>query len=40
MNDIISSGLKTSDFSFDLPHELVAQVPSDKRGKDKLLVLD
>jgi S-adenosylmethionine:tRNA ribosyltransferase-isomerase len=40
MEDKIQSGLKTSDFTFDLPHELIAQVPSDKRGKDKLLVLE
>ncbi len=40
MRDTSNSGLKTSDFSFDLPPELIAQVPSDKRGKDKLLVLE
>ncbi len=32
--------MKTTDFYFDLPEELVAQVPSDKRGDDRLLVLD
>ncbi len=36
----IKGGLKTSDFSFDLPQQLVAQVPSEQRGKDKLLVLN
>lgn len=40
MIDKIHSGLKTSDFSFDLPQELIAQVPSEKRGIDKLLVLE
>ncbi len=40
MIEKIQSGLKTSDFNFDLPQELIAQEPSDKRGKDRLLVLD
>ena len=40
MIEQIKSGLKTSDFSFDLPQELIAQEPADKRGKDRLLVLD
>lgn len=31
--------MKTSDFYFDLPQELIAQVPSGKRGDDKLMML-
>ena len=30
----------TKDFYFDLPEELIAQTPSEKRGEDRLLVLD
>ncbi|MGN1189122.1 MAG: tRNA preQ1(34) S-adenosylmethionine ribosyltransferase-isomerase QueA [Candidatus Ornithospirochaeta sp.] len=30
----------TKDFYFDLPDELIAQEPSEKRGEDRLLVLD
>lgn len=36
----IMSGLKTKDFDFELPDELIAQTPADKRGEDRLLVLD
>ena len=32
--------MKTSDFRFDLPEELIAQRPSEVRGRDRLLVLD
>lgn len=32
--------MKTRDFSFDLPEELIAQYPSDSRGESRLLVLD
>ena len=32
--------MKTSDFYFDLPERLIAQHPSEKRGDDKLMVLD
>lgn len=32
--------MKTSDFYFDLPDELIAQHPSGVRGEDKLFVLD
>jgi len=32
--------LKTSDFSFDLPEELIAQIPPEKRGDSRLLVMD
>ena len=30
----------TKDYYFDLPEELIAQEPSDRRGEDRLLVLD
>ena len=32
--------MKTSDFYFDLPHELIAQKPSDIRGEDRLMLLE
>lgn len=32
--------MRTKDFYFDLPLELIAQTPSEKRGEDKLLLLD
>lgn len=32
--------MKTSDFSFDLPQELIAQEPTRERGTSRLLVLD
>lgn len=32
--------MKTSDFYFDLPEELIAQKPSGVRGEDKLMVLE
>ncbi|OJF75939.1 MAG: tRNA preQ1(34) S-adenosylmethionine ribosyltransferase-isomerase QueA [Treponema sp. CETP13] len=32
--------MKTKDFYFDLPDELIAQHPSAKRGDDKLMILD
>lgn len=32
--------MQTKDFYFDLPEELIAQEPSDKRGNDRLLFLD
>jgi S-adenosylmethionine:tRNA ribosyltransferase-isomerase len=32
--------MKTSDFFFDLPEQLIAQYPSEKRGQSRLLVLD
>ncbi|MDR1318932.1 MAG: tRNA preQ1(34) S-adenosylmethionine ribosyltransferase-isomerase QueA [Treponema sp.] len=32
--------MKTSDFSFDLPGELIAQYPGEKRGSSRLMVLD
>ena len=32
--------MKTSDFYYDLPHELIAQTPIEKRSSSRLLVLD
>ncbi|MGL4987492.1 MAG: tRNA preQ1(34) S-adenosylmethionine ribosyltransferase-isomerase QueA [Treponemataceae bacterium] len=32
--------MKTSDFSFDLPPKLIAQIPSNKRGNDKLMLIE
>lgn len=32
--------MRTTDFSFELPEELVAQAPSERRGESRLLVLD
>jgi S-adenosylmethionine:tRNA ribosyltransferase-isomerase len=32
--------IKTSDFDYDLPEELIAQFPPEKRGDSKMLVLD
>ena len=32
--------MKTSDFSFDLPEELIAQTPLERRDASRLLVLD
>ncbi len=32
--------MKTSEFYFDLPNELIAQTPADKRGESRLLVMN
>ena len=32
--------LKTSDFYYDLPQELIAQTPLDRRDGSRLMVLD
>ena len=32
--------MKTTDFSFDLPEELIAQYPSSRRADDRLLVIN
>ncbi len=32
--------MKTRDFSFDLPEELIAQYPAENRGESRLLILD
>ena len=40
INDRVATDLKTSDFYFDLPEELIAQYPSEERDGCRLLVLD
>ena len=32
--------MRTADFDYDLPEELIAQEPSQVRGEDRMLVLD
>ena len=32
--------MKISEFAFDLPQELIAQTPAERRGEDRLLVID
>ena len=32
--------MQTKEFFFDLPQELIAQNPSEKRGEDRLLLMD
>ncbi|MBO6010504.1 MAG: S-adenosylmethionine:tRNA ribosyltransferase-isomerase, partial [Oscillospiraceae bacterium] len=32
--------MKTSDFNYELPQELIAQTPLDRRDSSRLLVLD
>ena len=39
-NERVDTDLKTSDFYYDLPEELIAQFPSEKRDGCRLLVLD
>ena len=39
-NENATNGLKTSDFYFDLPEELIAQDPLLDRSGSRLLVLD
>lgn len=39
-NDLSNTELKTSDFNFDLPKELIAQHPAEPRDSARLLVLD
>ena len=39
-NDLSKTELKTSDFNFDLPQELIAQHPCEPRDAARLLVLD
>ena len=38
--DAAMEGLKTSDYYFDLPKELIAQDPLEDRSASRLLVLD
>ncbi len=40
MSEIVEKGLSTSDYFFDLPKELIAQDPMEKRDECRLLVLD
>ena len=40
VNERISTDLMTSDFYYDLPEELIAQTPSQKRDECRLMVLD
>lgn len=40
INERIETDLKTSDFYYDLPEELIAQHPVDKRDTSRLMVLD
>ena len=37
---MITKDMKISEFTFDLPQELIAQTPAQKRGDDRLLVID
>ena len=39
-NDLKPTELKTSDFHYDLPEELIAQHPSEKRDEARLMVLN
>ena len=36
----MTEGLKTSDFNFELPKELIAQDPLEDRSASKLLMVD
>ncbi|MCQ2429103.1 MAG: tRNA preQ1(34) S-adenosylmethionine ribosyltransferase-isomerase QueA [Clostridia bacterium] len=40
INERIETDLKTSDFYYDLPEELIAQHPTEKRDESRLMVLD
>ncbi len=40
VNDMPATDLKTSDFYYDLPEELIAQHPAEKRDTSRLLVID
>ena len=40
VNERIKTDLKTSDFYYDLPEELIAQYPSPERDKCRLMVID
>ena len=38
-NNLVDTDLKTSDFYYDMPEELIAQVPAEKRDCSRLMVL-
>ena len=40
INKKVSTDLKTADFYYDLPEELIAQHPAEKRDHSRLMVLD
>ena len=40
LNEKVPTGLLTSDFHYDLPEELIAQTPADRRDGSRLMVLD
>jgi S-adenosylmethionine:tRNA ribosyltransferase-isomerase len=40
METVYSFKMKTSDFNFDLPEELIAQYPPEKRGQSRLMLLN
>lgn len=40
VNERVNTTLKTSDFYYDLPEELIAQTPSAQRDKCRLMILD
>ena len=40
LNERVDTALKTSDFYYDLPEELIAQYPSERRDGCRLMVLD
>ena len=40
VNEKVPTGLLTSDFHYDLPEELIAQTPADRRDGSRLMVLD
>ena len=40
MSETVETGLSTADYYFDLPKELIAQDPMEKRDECRLLVVD